>query len=200
MPKSAPDLDSTSAPLDDRGMSRRRSAALALLAGAVLGGCTGSGGTTTPGPGDASPSDTAAALPRQPRFDGHLGVEVQAGLKVVSEDACVAESHRVCSVDRAEAFVPVRTREPVTLEHVSTHLADGHTSWTVVLDFAPASRPAVTLAGRRAQSVGGMLLVMNRGRDVLVAAPYPQVHGGSVRVTDLDKATAWDLVGRFVGG
>jgi hypothetical protein len=113
---------------------------------------------------------------------------------------CTVERNRVCSVDRSETYVPVREPGHATLEHASAHLVQGHTSWTAVLEFAGPSRGAVSYAGRTARSLGGVVLVMTREHEVLVAAPSTQVHAGVVRLTGLDKAIAWDLVGLFAAG
>lgn len=186
-------------------MSRLRSTAATLPACIILTvalttaltACQDSSQAPATEPTVEPTTSSPAAVPQAPSFVGRLGVVVQAGLGVVSEDACTRVRNRVCSVDGQDAYVPIEGAAPATLVEVGARLADRHTSWTTLLRFDAASRSALVEATHSAASVGGMVLVMTADRHVLLAAPYPQVAGRTIRLTDLDKPEAWHLVEPF---
>lgn len=172
-------------------MSWRRRTAAALLVSAplwaALGGCRGNEATTSPTP------TSEPLLPHQPVFTGRLDVIVQPALQVVNDDTCTPAHNRACSAD-GQAYVPITDPAPATLLEARARLAEGHTSWTTVLRFDPASRQALTRAATRAGAAGGMVLVMDADRLVLVAAPFTLVRGRTIVFDHLDKPDAWQLV------
>jgi len=184
-------------------MRARVGRTLALLSCAALGaalvGCSGSDGQATPrppGPQPGTPTSVEAA-PRQPHVTGDRQVELRAGLAVLTDDRCTPEARRrVCSVDGRQSWAPLGDPRPATLVAAGTHLAERHTTWTAVLRFAPAARGPLRGTAHEAAASGGVVLVLARGR-VLAAVPAAGVHGSTAELTDLDKATAWSLVGAF---
>ena len=175
-------------------MRSRVGTTVALLVCVALTACSsGDGGEATP-----SPTPTSLAVePQPPHAAGHMHLQLQPGLTVMTDDECrPEEERRVCSADGTQSWAPIEEPAAATLVEARTHLAGGHTSWTVVLRFAPGSRASLQRAARDAAATGGVVLVMPDDR-VLAAVPAPDVQGTSAVMTGLDKPTAWDLVAAF---
>ena len=171
-------------------MRSRLGTTLALLVCAALTACTGDGGEARPRPTPTS----LAVEPQPPQATGRIHLRLQPGLTAMTDDECrPEEERRVCSADGTQSWAPIEESAAATLVEARTHLAGGHTSWTVVLRFAPGSGASLQRAARDAAATGGVVLVMPDER-VLAAVPAPDVHGTSAVITGLDKPTAWDLV------
>jgi hypothetical protein len=171
---------------------------LALLLCASLTGCQSGGDATRPTERVSTPTSLAAS-PQQPHVTTNEPVTLMAGLTVMTDDQCSPEeTRRVCSADGAHSWVPLTAPADATVVEALTHLAHGHTSWTAVLRFAPEDHQALRRTAQDATASGGVLLVL-QDRRVLAAVPAADVHGTLAVVTDLDKPTAWDMVGAFAG-
>jgi hypothetical protein len=200
MPKSAP-LADAGRPADDRAMagagSRIRRTTSTLLTCVVLTACQ-SAPSAEP-PSAAGRNGAVAVAPRPPHFAGHLTLAVQPALVSVGETACEAARNRVCSSDGTQGWVPITDPGEATLVEVVARLADEHTSWTAVLRFDRASRPALARAAADAAAAGGVVLLVRDGR-ARAAVPPPALEGVRATLTGLTKPEAWDLVAAFGPG
>ena len=168
-----------------------------LLACAVLTACQGA--PSVDPPETTGPSGAVAAAPRPPHFAGRMTLDLQPALVSVGETACEPARNRVCSSDGTRGWVPIPDPGRATLVAAVTRLADEHTSWTIVLRFDRASRPALSRAAADAAAVGGVVLLVSDGRARAAVAPL-ELDGIRATFTGLTKPEAWDLVAAFGPG
>lgn len=182
-----------------------RTAVALLLLSALLSALLGCQDTreSAPSPTADGSSGAAEAAPRPPRFQGRLGVTVQAGLVGVGETgegaACVSTRRRVCSMDGTSTYAPLEQPADAMIVGARAQLSPGHGDWTTTFRFDRASRQAVARATSTAAGVGGVLLVMTPDRRVLLAVGPRQVDQSVIRLTQLAKPEAWRLVTAIPG-
>jgi hypothetical protein len=128
-----------------------------------------------------------------------LTLDLQPALVSVGETACTPARNRVCSNDGTQGWVPIKDPGRATLVEAVTRLTDDHTSWTTVLRFDRASRPALTRAAADAAAAGGVVLLVSDGRARAAVAPL-ELDGVRATFTGLSKPDAWDLVAAFGTG
>ena len=125
-----------------------------------------------------------------------MTLAAQPALVSVGETACTPARNRVCSSDGTQGWVPITDPGRATLVEAVTRLADDHTSWTTVLRFDRASRPALSRATSDAAGAGGVVLLVRDGRGRAAVAPL-ELDGSRATFTGLTKPEAWDLVAAF---
>lgn len=140
-----------------------------------------------------------AVAPRPPHFAGRLTLAVQPALVSVGETACTPARNRVCSSDGTQGWVPITDPGDATLVEADARLTDDHTSWTTVLRFDRASRPALARAAADAAAAGGVVLLVRDGHARAAVAPL-ELDGTRATQTSLTKPEAWDLVAAFSTG
>ena len=158
-----------------------------LLTCAVLTACQGA-------PSAEPPADDRAERqrwrwrPAAPHFAGRLTLALQPALVSVGETACTPARNRVCSSDGTQGWAPITDPGRATLVEAVTHLADEHTSWTTVLRFDPASRPALARGrGGRRRRREAWYSSSATGERVAAVAP-PSCDGSRATFTGLDQA------------
>lgn len=168
-------------------------------AGALLTGCT----DTSSEPGRPSPA-APASIPvtvEEPHAVGPFPVRLQVGLPVLTPDRCdPSVEGLVCSTDGRQSWKPVEGTAAATVTDVRTRLSHRHTSWTTVVAFEEGDGDRLRRWSRSASSVGGVVLVLDDRRQVLVAVPASTLRGTRAVLTRLDKPTAWSLVEGFSRG
>ena len=165
-----------------------------LLTCAVLTACQGA--PSADPPSTPEESGAVAVSPRPPHFAGRLTLALQPALVSVGETACKPARNRVCSGDGTQGWVPIPDPDRATLVEAVARLSDEHTSWTTVLRFDPASRPALSGAAADAAAAGGVVLLVSDGRARAAVAPL-ELDGIRATFTGLSKPEAWDLVAAF---
>ena len=168
-----------------------------LVTCVVLTACQGA--PSTDQPETTGQSGAVAVAPRPPHFAGRMTLALQPALVSVGETACEPARNRVCSSDGTQGWVPIPDPGRATLVEAAARLADEHTSWTAVLRFDRASRPALSRAAADATAVGGVVLLVSDGRARAAVAPL-ELHGIRATFTGLTKPEAWDLVAAFGRG
>lgn len=188
----------------DGGTPTARRLGTALLVPALVSALVSALAACTSDPsGSRQPTPVPSSIPvraAQPHAAGPFAIQLQVGLAVMTVDRCDAGNpRRVCSPDGSRSWAPLGPITPATVADVRTHLADRHTSWTTVVSFTDADRPALRRDSRRATAVGGVVLVLDTDRRVLAAVPASTIHAADAVMTDLDKPAAWGLVEGFEG-
>jgi hypothetical protein len=177
--------------------SRIRRTTSTLLTCAVLTACQGA--PSADPSATTGQSGAVAVAPRPPHFAGRMTLDLQPALVSVGETACEPARNRVCSSDGTQGWVPIPDPGRATLVEAVARLADEHTSWTTVLRFDRASRPALSRAAADAAAVGGVVLLVSDGQARAAVAPL-ELEGVRATFTGLTKPEAWDLVAAFGRG
>lgn len=167
-------------------------AALALLLGAS--GCTAESPARPAGEEPTLVLDSG-----RPHFEGQRAVTVQAGRIVYSGQTCdpVEGRGRVCSLDGERTYLAFGKVKQVTLTEARMEPADGNTTWTASLRFAPEDRRAVRRSVAEATASGAVVLILDENQVVLLPTPVTEFFGARVLLENLTKQQAWDVVARF---
>lgn len=201
-------------------MSRSRTYAArslpgALLAAALLTGCTGTTPADGPGTGpgadpgptpsiatDGTGADAVSAVPAAPpTWRGRIELALAPGDEVFVMPSCTPgpDGTRACWGETAQPFERSGDLSPVVVTGAGAEPTADGLDWAVRLTVSGPSRATVADVLAEASELGTDVLLTDTDGDVLALAVEPVVEGGDLVLAGVGKPAAYELVDRLAG-